>query len=212
MDIINKWLTGRRNYQVGVAIYKTIGADQKLKDLFAKGKTDFSARRLTEVLTELLNKPLAAVSIPISEETSRMPESNNPVLMAIRDQWLIPYQRMNYLRHQLDSIKGNSPEAIALRKPIVFEILDLEQECMQIWDKRRQYEKTGKLPEVTKDDFEVPIDPAALARFIEAAKKAIRNNLRKMKNEPGKPIYAQLVEQHKARYKAATGNDYETKN
>jgi hypothetical protein len=91
-----------------------------------------------------------------------MPQSKDPVLQALRNEWQPLYQRMNYLRHELDRVTttaefplyevgndpGNSPEEISKREPIAFEILELEQQCMRIWARRDHYLQQGKLPEV----------------------------------------------------------------
>ena len=79
---------------------------------------------------------------------------------------------------------------------------------MQVWAKRRHFEQHGQLPDAPKATIKVPTDPVEIGKFIEAAKKGIRNNRRKMKDHPDKPLYAQLYEEHRAKYKAATGNEY----
>jgi hypothetical protein len=149
MDLIKKWLSGKRNYIVGAILYKKLGADEKLKKLFASKPDAYSQKRLEEELEKLLEKPTRP--LPLTHQHSdgiEMPDSTNPVLKAIRNEWLTPYKRMCYLQGELDRIEGNSPEAIAKRKPIAFEILELEQECMKVWERRKHYEKEGKLPEV----------------------------------------------------------------
>jgi hypothetical protein len=203
MELIKKWLSGNRNYIVGAVLYKKFGSDEKLKKLFESRPDAYSQKRLVEELTKMADNKRPPVAPLITDHSSRseMPQSKDPVLKALRNEWLVPYKRMCYLQAELDRVTTddsfplydvndkNSPEAIAKRKPIAFEILELEQQCMQIWARRSHYEKNGSLPEVKEQEEAVPTDPVELGKLIEATKRNIRRNKQLTETHPGNTIY-----------------------
>lgn len=212
MYIIENWLNGPRNFFVGKAVYKTVGGDKKLIDLLDKGKTPIAEELLLKAMQKLLQAP-ALPPVPKPMETADdFPKTTDPVLNSIREEWLKPYQDMNYKRHQLDQYKGNSPEMIAKRKPLAFEILELEQQCMRAWKKRDYYLQHGKLPDVADTKKELPTDPVELGKYISNLAKNIRRNKLLMKQHPDKPVYTQKYEQYKQEYIDATGTAYQEKN
>jgi hypothetical protein len=215
MQIIVNWLKGSRNFQIGATLYKTFGTNQALKNLLEKGETKFCKDLLVEELQSLLEReePVELPEDPDPDETRVMPDSPDDILQAIKNEWTPLYQRMNYLRHALDKDFDdmNSEAAIAYRKPIAFEILELEQQCEHIWAKRKYYLKEGKLPDVKENKLEVPEDPVQLANLINNTKKNIRRNRKLMNENPDMPKYTQLYISYKTFYKLITGDDYQEK-
>lgn len=208
MELIRKWLSGNRNFIVGVVLYKKFGTDDKLKKLF-DGKPDmYLQTRLSEELTKLQGKPRLIVQPKKKvSEAGAMPESQDPVLKALRNEWLVPYKRMCYLQSELDRVSSdeyplydinnvNSPEAISNRKTIAFEILELEQQCIVIWKRRNHYEKEGKLPEVKEKKYDIPTDPIELGQKIETLKRNIRRNKERAARHPDKAQYPLLQKQY----------------
>jgi hypothetical protein len=190
MELIRKWLSGNRNFIVGAVLYKKFGTDEKLKKLFNGIPDAYSQKRLAEELERLLEKPKVVLQSTKSHgDANEMPESKDPVLKALRNEWMAPYKRMCYLQSELDRYEGNSPEEIATRKPIAFEILELEQECMKIWARRGYYEKNGSLPEVREQEEEIPTDPVELGKLIEATKRNIRRNKQLSEDHPDNTVY-----------------------
>lgn len=53
LEELRAWLNGSREYYAGVVLYAKCGSDNRLKALFAKGKTDYCERRLVEELMEI---------------------------------------------------------------------------------------------------------------------------------------------------------------
>lgn len=214
MQIVQNWLNGPKNYYVGIAIYETIGTDDLLKELFDKGETPYSKKRLEAELRAFLDSGGTEIlpQATDEQESSEMPPADDAILNAIRDEWQPLYQEMNLLRHKLDQYQGNSEQMIAERDPIAFAILELEQRCMAIWDKREHYLKHGRLPDVEQDELAIPTDPVELGKFLENLKKNIRRNRKKMADQPGKPEYAQLYKDYKFIYQKITGNEYIEKN
>jgi hypothetical protein len=209
MEIIRKWLTSGKNFHVGVAIYKTLGNNDQLKILFAQGKTAFAEQALLKELSLLLTSPPAAV-ISKTARTEVIPESTDSVLKAIRNEWLPKYQRMNYLRHELDKFKGNAPSMVASRKPIATEILTLEKECNNHWEEADEYVRNGKVPTAAPEfDLIVPEDPLERAKSIENAKRNIRRNRQQMTKHPDKPAPALLYDKYRDFYFRLTGNHYQ---
>jgi hypothetical protein len=211
MYVIEKWLNGPRNFYVGKAIYLTVGNDKRLIDVLHKGKTPIAEELLLTALQNLLSKPTPVKTSKATFETAEMPVDADPVLQSIQQEWKKPYQQMNYKRHQLDQYKGNTPEMIAIRKPLVFEILELEQQCMKMWKKRDHYLEHGKLPDVSERKVELPTDPVELGKLIESIKKNIRRNRKLIHQHPDKPVYAQKYQEYKQQYESVTGKAYEEK-
>jgi hypothetical protein len=215
MQIIKNWLNSSQNFTAGATLYKAIGKNTALKNLLAKGETPFAKKLLVEELEKL-----ATVSVQeflpdvIAEETAVMEDSSNNVLQAIKNEWSPLYQRMNYLRHQLDKDfeDMNSPAAIAYRKPIAREILQLEQKNISLWKKRDYYKKHGKLPFTEETKIEIPTDPVAHAKLISNLGSYIRRYRKQMQDKPDDAKAAQLYNENKAKYLEVAGKEYEEKN
>lgn len=197
MELIQKWLSGTRNFYVGVVLYKQFGIDEDLKKLLAGKPEPYLQKRLEEALAEVLQKPKVVLQIPVNKkELAEMPKSEDAILEALRREWLPLYQRMNYLRHELDRFEGNDFEIIAKRKPLAIEVLELEQQCMRTWERREYYLKNGKLPEVKEKEDPIPEDPIALGKMIETLKRNIRRNKQLAESHPDNVVYPLKVKQY----------------
>ena len=230
VQIILNWLGGQQNFTVGATLYKTFGTEEAFKNELSEGETPELKVRLSQELQKLVippEKPQESHKFPQDEpptgigqlatgelrpDSSEMPGSDDEVLQAIRNEWHPLYQRMNLLRYSLDKYgPDNSPEAIAYRKPLTFEIRQLEKQCNAIWAKRDHYIKEGKLPFGNELKVEIPTEPVELAMLINNIKKSIRTNRKLMKDNPGNPVYAERYNQYKQKHKLVTGKDYEEK-
>lgn len=189
MELIRRWLSGKQNFIVGSVLYKQYGHDEKLKRLFASKPDEYSRKRLVEALTDILEKPPGKPARSKHVEGDEMPESKDPALQTFRNEWLPLYQRMNYLRHQLDKYEGNSKESIAKREPIAFEVLELEQQCMAVWKRREYYQEKGTLPQIKEEEITIPEDPVELGLLIQSTKRNIRRNKQYARENPDEPIY-----------------------
>jgi hypothetical protein len=56
LEVLRAWLNGKREYWAGVVLYKKMGDDDRLKQLFAKGPTAFTTRRMQEELLAICNE------------------------------------------------------------------------------------------------------------------------------------------------------------
>lgn len=197
MELIQKWLSGTRNFYVGAILYKKFGTDEALKKLLAGKPEPYLQKRLEDALSELLQKPKVVLQQPVAkQEAEEMPKSEDAILEALRQEWIPLYQRMNYLRHEMDRFEGNDFEIIAKRKPLAIEVLELEQQCMRVWERREYYLKNGKLPEVKEKEESIPEDPIALGKMIETLKRNIRRNKQLAEAHPDKTIYPLKVKQY----------------
>lgn len=213
-------------------MYNTVGGDQNVKDIIAEGETPQSKKLLVEAFEQMLspvkepaspaNTPApvtkqsasnAKATAPSNQESGVMQDSFDEVLQSLKERWTKPYQQMNYLRHQLDKTfdDNDSIEAINYRKGIAGSILELEQECIQVWNERAYYLKNGKLPNVAETKIAVPQDPVKLANLISNITKNIRRNRKAMADHPAQPKYAQLFQEYNSKYKEITGKDYDQK-
>lgn len=210
MYAVQTWLSGQRNFYVGKSIYKTLGKNQRLKDLLEKGKTPTAEELLLKAMQDLVTAPVTIPSTPlITKTTDEMPAGTDPVQQSIRAEWMAPYQQMNYKRHELDRYDTDSIEHIKARKKLAFEILELEQQCMKLWEKRDYYLKHGKLPDIAEKVIEVPTDPVELGKLIESIKKNIRRNRKLQVEHPDKPVYAEKYKEYKQKFEQLTGKPYD---
>ncbi|MEP7375542.1 MAG: hypothetical protein ABI675_19510 [Chitinophagaceae bacterium] len=199
MELIKKWIAGSRNFYIGVVLYNQFCNDARLKKYFEGSPDAIKQKKLEEELTALLQKPNSILHTPlVNTELDTMPESTDAVLTALRNEWHPLYQRMNYLRHELDKYQGNHPDVIATRKPIAVEILSLEKQCMKIWTRRDHYLDTGGLPEVKPNMEPIPDDPVQLGVSIETLKKNIRRNRKLFNENPDNTKYALKVKEYQA--------------
>jgi hypothetical protein len=194
MNLITKWLNGVRNYYVGCILYNYYGTDPQLKKYFTGHRDQLKHQKLVAELSKLesnsINKP-AAFKVPMPDLASaEMASSTDPVLDAIHKEWNAQYQRMQYLRHELDKYPGNTPESIAARSKLAGEILELEQICMLAWSKRDYYIANNALPAADIDDIDIPSDPIELGALLESLKRNVRRNVQLAKQNPTKSQYA----------------------
>jgi len=89
-----------------------------------------SEKRLLEELTALATVPVITPAVVETLSVEIMPDSTDNVLMALKNEWMPLYQSMNYKRHQLDRYQNNSAKAIAERKLLAFEVIELEQKYL----------------------------------------------------------------------------------
>lgn len=199
MELISKWLAGKRNYHIGVVLYNQFGKDAKLKKYFAGHPDPVKQKKMETELQLLSQMPKAILQLPVvNTDIDVMPESIDAVLSALRNEWHPLYQRMNYLRHELDRYEGNTPGVVAKRKTIAFEVLALEQQCMKVWTRRDHYLEHGQLPEVKPINDPIPEDPVELGTMIETLKKNIRRNKKLMRENPDKTNYPLKVKEYQA--------------
>lgn len=199
MKLINDWLNGKRNYTYGSILYNRYGNDDELKNLFEKGKTEYTEKKLLEEL-QAIAKPQQPKKI--SERTldhANFPTSTNKVVSSLRDQWMPLYTEMNYKRHSLDKFLSQKTDAATRRRGnLAMEILDLEKRCMYIWAQRDHYLEFGRLP--TQEKTDPVIDPAKLVERYKNVQGYIRRYKMYLRQDPTDPKNIALLKQYEDEY------------
>lgn len=210
MELIDNWLKGPKNFIVGRTLYKRFGSNEKLKALFDKGETPALKNELVKALQEILKTGDRPKPENKMRQFEAMPETEDPVLKALREEWLPLYMKMNYLRHEMDKYgTRNDNEARIACKLLAEEILMLEKRINFIWERCDHYQVHGRLPEVKADTIEIPTEGIKLAKFIQSCERQIR---RYRETAATNPKHAQLLEDYKNKYFKATGKQYGEKN
>lgn len=211
MLLIDKWLNGNRNFFVGKSLFEMYSTNKAIKALLDKGETAYSHSLLVKELMAINENGTRPVHRVEKEKAILlpMPTGGDSVMKSLEAEWKPKYALMNKLRYDLDKYDGdNSLSVRAICNDLCQQILSLEQECMQIWEKRDYYEKNGRLPDVENKEIEIPTDALKLATFIQSCLRQIRR-YRATKETNSK--HAQLYLDYILKYKKATGNEYQEK-
>ena len=210
MILIERWLKGNRNFIVGKSLYAKFGNDKAVMQLLEKGETAFSLNALVHALEAIAATHVPGTSKHAEPAVMEMPKADNAVLDSLQEQWKEKYMRMNLLRHSLDKYgTDNSRETMNACDKICKEILSLEKEINGLWNERDYFLVHGRLPDVKEDKAQMPTNAVELASFINSCARQIR---RYKHTSVSNSKHAQLMEDYKAKYKAATGKDYGEKN
>ena len=212
MLLIDRWLQGNKNFIVGKNLYDKYGTNKAIKALFDKGETPYALEMMVKELTTINEKGERPIT-PVNKEKAillPMPKGSDSVFNSLEAEWRGNYARINFLRIDMDKYGGdNSAMVRAARHISCKEILKLEKECMQIWEKRDYYEKHGRLPDMDEKEVELPTEPLQLATLIQSCLRQIRR-YRTTKDTNSK--HAQLYQDYILKYKKITGDDYKEKN
>ena len=211
MLLIDRWLSGNKNFIVGKSLFEMYSTNKAVKALLDKGETAYSHSLLVKELVAINEKGVRPV--PVVDKAKAillpMPTGGDSVMKSLEAEWKPKYALMNNLRARLDGYgTDNSETARAACNDLCQQILSLEQECMQIWEKRDYYEKNGRLPDVEDKEIEIPTDPLKLATIIQSCLRQIRR-YRATKDKNSK--HAQLYYDYISKYKKITGNEYQEK-
>jgi hypothetical protein len=151
MDL-KKWIEGnKKDYDLGVSIFESLGGSKTLLRLFKLSPSKFNHQKLTAKLQEFYDAlPVETqktelpktVSLPAAGPSKQIPAELEPIY-ALK---LAAFKKMAALHQHLCSIKGNGQKAIESRLKIQKEILQQDELNEQCWDKIHYYEKHGKLP------------------------------------------------------------------
>lgn len=202
MDDVRKWLNSSRNYVDGVKLLLAYSTDTKLKRLFTiEGETEFKRKKLLEILQQCLKpQPGAKVSVPapavtpkqMFENPSKWPAQMDEVLKALHEQWKGVYSERNHLCMKLPDWARTGNEAETGR--IAHRILDLDDQCDEIYEQRDHYLQHGKL----RDDHKpkkVVIDPVKMAVALKNAERYVREYKNKLTKKPDNVKWASKLKQ-----------------
>lgn len=182
MDDIKAWLDDR-DYEQGVNLYLKHGQDPVLKKLFtAEMETAYKRQRLERALRDILSgnqvikpaeNPLATISI----KAWPVEAAKDDVLRALRADWLRKFKEMQDLRSQLMLMANDQ-----IRGEAAHRILQLDDECDEIYQKRDYYIEHGKLPEEKHEEYIV--DPIQAAARMETLRKYLRRERLNLEKDP----------------------------
>lgn len=197
-DLIKNWLNGKRNYTIGCVLYRRYGHDEQLKQLFEKGKTDYTEKKLLEELKSLVTpatKPSTSNVQPSTFTHEPFPDSSNKVIHSLREQWMPLYTEMNYKRHELDKFLYQKTDAAMRRRAkLAMEILSLEKKCMMIWKQRDHYLEFGRLP--GQEKTEPVVDPAKIVERYKNVQGYIRRYKMYLRKDPTDAKSQALLKQY----------------
>jgi hypothetical protein len=183
MNDITNWLQSK-DYIEGIRLYLEHGQDPVLKNLFtAEKQTPYKTERLEKALREVLQgveriKPEERPTISITMKSWPIEAAKDDVLKALRAEWLRLFKEMQDLRSQLmllptDEVRGETAHRI----------LELDDQCEEIYNKRDYYLENGTLPQVKKEEYIV--DPVKAAKRMEILGRYIRRERTNLKKDPG---------------------------
>lgn len=197
MDVIREWLNSSRNYNAGATLYLKHGKDEKLKRIFREPASDFKKQKLAEALRSLLNNQEHAAAKQEEQKATtiqrerlaekRWPKERDTTLEALHQQWRIKFLEMTSLQSriydvalagQTDSAKKQEAGQMAHR------ILDLDDECDDLYRQRDHYIKHNRLPEEPKP-MDLVVDVKKIPLALANCQRYIRDYKNKLLKEPG---------------------------
>lgn len=212
MESIRLWLNGDRNYVAGVKLYLQFGTDKMLKRLFSSEEcTDFKKKRLTAVLEELISeKKQVEVKAVIAKEKLIEKHQAERVLgngwsaemdeleKALYNKWKPIFLKMMDLTSRLDPVAraGVTDDGMRIQAGVMaLQILDLDDECDEIYDQRDHYQQYGKLP-VQKSYGELCIDPKLIPMKLANHRRYAREFRSRLLKNPNDVDAAEQLKKH----------------
>jgi len=198
MDVIKAWLAGPRRYEDGANLYIQYGRDEKLKRIFREPPSDFKRKKLEAELRSLLQvttvtriKEEQQKTVAIKREASfperKWPKERDTTLEVLHAKWKPLFAEMMSLMSRIydvalagktDAAKKQEAGAMAHR------ILDLDDECDDIYRQRDFYLQHKKLPEEQKP-MELVVDPIKIPLALANCTRYVRDYKNKLKKDPG---------------------------
>ena len=204
MDALRKWLNSSRDYAEGVKLLVEYSSDSKLKRLFTtEGYSDFKKGLLQKTLQELLTKTTTQqISIEEKKEKvvqlvaaahNRWPEGMDEVLQALHAQWKPLFSEMNYLTSTIYEVAKAGKQDEAGR--MAHRILDLDDQCDAIYDKRDFYLEHKHLP-TDKPAYPVVTDPLKYPLALSNAQRQLREARLRLKKNPNNERIAATIKKN----------------
>lgn len=212
MDDVKNWLNGTQNYDAGVKLYLQYGHDKLLRLLFTKeAETAFKRSRLVQALKDLYQNfqhptsPKAAIQRQLQKQN---PAENfkywppapitDPVVMALYESWRPLYAEMMSLQARIHevAIQGDKNPTKALEAcQMTHRILDLDDQCDDIYAKRDYYYQSGQLPSLVVTT-EVVGDPVRWVTNLANHQRYVRQYKSKLVKDPKNVKYAVQLKNH----------------
>jgi len=138
VNSIQQWLSGKKDWAVGVALYNAHGDHELFKQALKQGKSPYRRERLIELLKKLADKQPEAPKVAQEPQLKKvvvgkliLPENRIAEDQDIyRGEWLPIYKEMMNLHARMEDMKPDE------RGKAAHEILRLERTMRYIWWKR----------------------------------------------------------------------------
>lgn len=197
MEMIERWLSGSRNFIIGKTLYLRYGQDGALKKALTGAETPALKVKLLQAMQALCAAG-AKTPAPTTDKGEKMPDApNDSILQSIAEDWKAKYAKMKYLQYELDKYGSDNSDATRNTcHEICKQILALEKEINALWDKRDYYVQHGTVPDVKTNDFTIPEDPFKHAKLIDNLTKYVRRYRLICTNEPGNSKAAALLKKY----------------
>jgi hypothetical protein len=214
MDDIRKWFNTRKNYQEGVKLYLKYGKDPILTRLFTEeAQSSFKETKLASSLNDILlsskspvkpdakqsplaNKPKLQQSDKIAR--NKWPEQCDEILSTLKHRWRELYGEMINLQARLgDLARGGATDPNKREEAgrMALRILDLDESCDEIYEKKEYYQEHGKLP-IETSPIEISLDPALWYKRLQNHQRYCRQFRKDLEKEPGNIDKAELLKKH----------------
>jgi len=210
MQDLTAWLNSKRDFNEGVQIYLKYGDNKQFVQLLLDGETAYTRKNLFENLRGIyydlkngttqtdpvVKKQQAEVTAPIVTHTDQtqvplpapalQPQKGELYNVCKRDADR-HYKELMNLRAQLfalcdvnDSKMDDAHDLIQQRQDIVLQLMNLQYETDQAYEKLRYVEEHGTLPTITEaKPEEIPTNPILLLKF----KKNLVSGINKLKKK-----------------------------
>lgn len=216
MQEIRDWLNSTKEYATGVKLYLKFGSDPILKSLFTKeAESQFKRERLFLALKSIYDnyrKPTTAkAAIQRQVEKQRPPENfkywptvpiSDPVLSALHEQWKPIYAEMMNLSarlHEVAVLGGKDQQKALEACSMAHRVLDLDDQCDEIYAKRDHYYQHGTLPGPLNKPEPVG-DPVRWVTLMNNAERYVRQYKNKLKRDPANEKIASQLQKHQEAY------------
>ena len=172
-------------YKTAAAFYEQHGCSSFLKDLFAKGQSSYTEKKLREEIEKLANETV---------ETTAEKNTNSSTELQLEKEWKPHYKKANYYHTQLHHCNTDQE-----RKTLAFNILNTMDQVKSIWRKRDYYQKHHRLPP-NKEEFNIEnLDVFDLHKKL----KTLNTYLSRYRNK-NHTLYNKYFNQHEAIKQALT--------
>lgn len=197
MDEVKAWLTGPRKYDEGAILYLQYGRDEALKRIFREPVSDYKRKKLEEALRSLLQKTTevkAKVEVQKSVAVERVavadrkwPKEKDATLNALHEQWKPKFaEMMNLMSRIYDVALAGKTDSAQKQEAgrMAHRILDLDDECDEIYRQRDFYLLHKKLPEEPRP-MELVVDPIKIPLALTNCTRYVRDYKNILIKEPG---------------------------
>lgn len=194
MDIALKaWMSGARNYAKGVVLYRMFGRDDELKKIFSSGETAARKQRLIQAIDDLIN-PKAPV---LPEHVTRIqlrpsagPE--DPTIAGLKAQAIPLLKKRDAIHSKLLLIPTDEERGKAAH-----ELLDLDDQVDEIYNRIRYYEQHKALPK-EELHFDPITDPARWPHRYETCGRYVRRYQEKLDKDPDNESAKKKLKEYEA--------------